>query len=283
MSGWIVRALDQPMDPPQPSSYSAPYLVAGKSDDVIRIFHLGNVPKAPQAIQEVLTTLRTVADVQKVYNYTALNDVVVRGPATQVALAEYLLKAFDVAPGSVTSVPEYSYKPADPRAAMRLSGAPVNEVVRVFYLANMKAPQQLQEILTIIRTVNDIQKIFDYTPLNALAVCASASDMAAVAWEIQSLDIPATAKPAASAGPREFVMSVSYPATQNVVRVFYPPHIATPQGIQETLTLLRTKLYIQKVFNYTALNALVVRGSADMITKAEQLINSQDQLAKATP
>jgi hypothetical protein len=37
------------------------------------------------------------------------------------------------------------------------------------------------------------------------------------------------------------------------------------------------------VFNYSALSALVVRDSADQITKAEQLILAQDQLAQATP
>ncbi len=281
MTAWILQALDQPANPPQPSSYSEPYLVADKSDDVIRIFHLGNVPKAPQAMQEILTTLRTVADVQKVFNYTALNDLVVRGPAAQMALAEYLVKAFDVVPGSVTTAPEFPYKPAT-RPITGANGAPVNEEVRVFYLANMKVPQQIQEILTVLRTVEDIQKIFNYTPLNALAIRASDSDMATAAWVIQSLDIPA--QPAASASPREYTMTgPSFPASSNIIRVFYPPHISTPKGIQETLTLLRTKLSIQKVFNYTALNALVVRGSADQITKAEQLIQAQDQLAKATP
>ena len=280
MTAWIVRALDQPLAPsPSPSVYSEPYLVAGKSDDLIRIFHLGNIPKEPQPLQELLTTLRTVGDIQKVFNYTSLNDLVVRGTASQMALAEYLLKALDVVPGSVTSATEYPYKP--PVIAPR---GPANEVVRVFYLATMEAPRQIQEILTVLRTVNDIQRIFNYTPLNALVVRASDSDMAAVDWVIKSLDLPATAKPDASAGPREYVMTgPGFPASGNIIRVFYPPHISTPKGLQETLTLLRTKLSIQKVFNYSALNALVVRGSADQITKAEQLIQAQDQLAKATP
>lgn len=284
MSTWILSALDQPAQPPQPSSYSASYLVADKSDDVIRVFHLGNVPKAPQAMQEILTVLRTVADVQKVFNYTALNDLVVRGPAAQMALAEYLVKAFDVVPGSVTTAPEFPYKPAT-RPITGANGVPVNEEVRVFYLANIKVPQQIpqqiQEVLTVLRTVVDIQKIYNYTPLNALAIRASDTDMATAAWVIQSLDI--AAKPDASAGPREYVMNGAASPTGNTIRVFYPPHITTPKGIQETLTLLRTKLSIMKVFNYTALSALVVRGSADQITKAEQLIQAQDQLAKATP
>ena len=67
-----------------------------------------------------------------------------------------------------------------------------------------------------------------------------------------------------------------------VMRVFYTRYL-TPQGVQQTLTALRTRLQIQKVFNYSAPAALVVRGSADQITKAEQLIQDSDQQAKATP
>ncbi len=268
MSGWILRQLDQPA-----SSSALQYPVAGKSDDVIRLFHLANLPTAPQVMQEVLTTLRTVADVQKVFNYTPLQDLIMRGPAAQMALAEYLIRALDVAPGSTATNPEFQYQ-----------AATGGQVARVFYLATVKVPQQIQEILTVLRTVVDIQKVFYLTPNSAIAIRCSPGDLATAAWIIQSLDIPANQIPLASAGPREFIMpAAASPLGGIVVRVFYPTHIAIPKGIQETLTMLRTKLSIQRVFNYSALPALVVRGTADQITKAEQLISAQDQLAKATP
>jgi len=274
MSGWIIRQLDQPVtDPPSATASPLQYPVAGKSDDVIRVFHVANLPKTPQVIQELLTTLRTVANDQKAYTYTALQDLIVRGPAAQIALSAYLINALDVAPGSVTTAPEFQDQPV---------GAP-SQVTRVFYLTTTKAPQQIQEILTVLRTVVDVQKIFNSTANNALAIRASAGDMATAAWIIQSLDILPAAKPAPSAGPREFIMPVPPNGIGNSVRVFYLAHINTPKGIQETLTMLRTKLSIQKVFNYSTLPALVVRGTADQITKAEQMINAQDQLAMTTP
>ena len=196
MTGWIMRQLDQPvpadLSVPQPAAGSTQqYLVAGKSDDVIRVFHLTTVvPNTPQEIQEILTVLRTVADVQKVYNYTALADLVVRGPAAQMAFAEYLINSLDVKPGSVTTSAEFPYRsPGEP-----------DTVAKVFYLANASTPQAIQELLTTLRTVADIQKVFNYTPLRALAIRGAASDIAASEWLIQSLDIPAQSK-TATTGP----------------------------------------------------------------------------------
>ena len=282
MSGWIIQQLDQPVTVPTSATASPQqYPIAGKADDVIRVFHLGNIgPTNPQGIQEMLIVLCTVGDVQKVFNYSALSDLVVRGPATQIALSEYLIKSLDVVPGSVTTGQAFQFQ--TPSQGI--------QTARVFYLATMKAPQQIQEILTTLRAVGDIQKVFDFTPLNALAIRGTADDISTSEWIVQSQDINASATPGTSAGVREYIMPKNQPGG-NVIRVFYPAHINTPQETQQTLTAIRTKLQIQKVFNYTvpqlapphnpAWVALTVRGTADQITKAEQLILDQDQLAKA--
>ncbi|HVY95043.1 MAG TPA: hypothetical protein VHA14_19915, partial [Bryobacteraceae bacterium] len=53
MAGWMVRNLDQASPSPDP------YLVAGKSDDQIRMFHLTRAAaSSPQAVQELLTVIR---------------------------------------------------------------------------------------------------------------------------------------------------------------------------------------------------------------------------------
>ena len=45
-------------------------------------------------------------------------------------------------------------------------------VVKVFYLTNVTSQQELQEVVTAIRTVAEIQKIFTYQAQNALIVRA---------------------------------------------------------------------------------------------------------------
>lgn len=274
MTAWIVHELDQPNAQSVSSSPAQQYLVAGQSDDVIRVFHLAHIsPQPPQAMQEALTILRTVADVQKVYNYTALADLVVRGPASQIAVSEYLINSLDVVKGSVTTTAEYQYQ----------APGQGSQVARVFYLAHATTPQSVQEILTVIRTVADIQKIFNFTPLNALAIRGTANDIAVCDFLIQSLDIASAPSTGPSASLREYHMPGNARAGDSFVRVFYPAHIDTQAGIQQTITQLRTDLQIMKVFNRSSPTALVVRGSADQIAKAELLIKDRDQPAKSTP
>jgi type II secretory pathway component GspD/PulD (secretin) len=255
-AGWIIHQLDQPAP-----VTSAQYVMPGKSDDVIRVFHLNHIsPDTPQQIQEILTVLRTVGDIQKVFNDTALSDLVVHGTANQLALVEYILKGVDIAPGTVTiaATPEFHYS----------DRARANDVVRVFYLSHTNTPQQMQEILTTLRVVIDIQKVFNYTALNALTIRGTASDLAASEFIIRSLDLPADAK---AAPPSEFNIPGG-----NVIGVYYTSNFSGKK-LTAAVTLLRDNLQLTKTFMKTTPQTLIYRGTADQIAKAEQLIKQKDQ------
>jgi type II secretory pathway component GspD/PulD (secretin) len=273
MTGWIVHQLDQPipadLSVPQPAPGSnQQYLEAGKSDDVIQVFHLTTVvPKTPQMIQEILTVLRTVVGVQKVYNYTALCDLVLRAPAAQMAFAQYLISSLDVKPGSVTTSAEFQYQP---------SGEPAT-VARVFYLANPTSPQHIQELLTTLRTVVQIQKVFNYTAVEALAIRGTPAELAASEFVIQSLDVPAAPKTGDAANIREFNMPVNGKDSASVIHVYYLAKALTPQQIQEMLGVVRNVLGIQRTFNNSTPPALTVRGSQDQVAKADQLIQQANK------
>ncbi len=274
MAAWLIHELDQPAQVvPSPTDQypvtGGAELTPNAGDDVIRVFFLQHTD-TPQGMQEMMTILRTVANIQKVFSYSAPHGLVVRGRANEIAFAQYLINAIDVVPGSVTSSAEFHYD--SPRLP--------SSVARVFYLANVSTPQQTQEILTVLRTVADIQKVFNATGVKALAICASASDLAVSEWIIKSLDIPLSAKPGPNAAAHEFTMPANA-AVGNIVRVFYPANIKTAQQMQQTLTLLRTKVPVTKVFNYMSLPAIVLRGTSDQVTKSEQLIQEQDRPAIA--
>jgi general secretion pathway protein D len=64
------------------------------------------------------------------------------------------------------------------------------QVVKVFYLSNVTAPQEMQELLTVLRTVVDVQKVFSFTTQNAMVVRAEADTMALVEKLISDLDKP---------------------------------------------------------------------------------------------
>ncbi len=62
------------------------------------------------------------------------------------------------------------------------------QVVRIFYLSNTTGPQEMQELLTVLRTVIDIQKVFSYSSQNAVVVRAEADSMLLVEKIIAGLD-----------------------------------------------------------------------------------------------
>ena len=116
------------------------------------------------------------------------------------------------------------------------------QVVKVFYLSNLTSPQEMQEMLTVLRTVVDVQKVFSFTTQNALIVRAEADTMALVEKLISDLD-----KPRPEVIVDVIVMEVNTTHMRNITAafastglstsaIFAPrPGITTP-GIQNSTT-----------------------------------------------
>jgi general secretion pathway protein D len=116
------------------------------------------------------------------------------------------------------------------------------QVVKVFYLSNVTAPQEMQEMLTVLRTVVDVQKVFSFASQNALIVRAEADTMALVEKLIADLD-----KPRSEVIIDVMVMEVNTTHMRNITAafastglttsaIFAPrPGITTP-GIQSATT-----------------------------------------------
>ncbi len=96
------------------------------------------------------------------------------------------------------------------------------QVVKVFYLSNVTAPQEMQEMLTVLRTVVDVQKVFSFTSQNALIVRAEADTMALVEKLIGDLD---KARPEVIIDV--MVMQVNTTHMQNITAAFAPTGITT--------------------------------------------------------
>jgi general secretion pathway protein D len=140
------------------------------------------------------------------------------------------------------------WKPLSPNAIFVTVDNPqkrrdyAEQVVKVFYLSNLTSPQEMQEILTVLRTVVDVQKVFSYSGQNALVVRADADTMALVEKLISDLD-----KPRSEVIVDVMVMEVSSTYIRNLQAAFAGtgittgvafvprPGITTP-GIQATTT-----------------------------------------------
>ncbi|MGA2133851.1 MAG: hypothetical protein ABSH50_16270 [Bryobacteraceae bacterium] len=187
MANWLVRQLDLPRA--ATSGGVREYRPPTGGDVVVRVLYAKHAP-APQDLQELVTTIRSVADVQRVFVYNALNAVVVRGTNQHISLAAWLMDELD--------------QPADaPAPAPQEYKLPGDDVARVFDLANPQTPEQLQEIVTLIRSVGDIQRLFVCVRRRSIALRATTERVALATWLVNELDRPASAA-TAGAGTHEF-------------------------------------------------------------------------------
>jgi hypothetical protein len=112
----------------------------GQSAD--RTFHFKNLSGPPQ-LAEIVTALRQVAGIPRYSSDEAAGTVTVRGTPEQVELASWLVDLLDVTTGK-PGVHEY---------------AKDGSVARVFYLTNLTKPQSVQELITTLRQVPQLQKL----------------------------------------------------------------------------------------------------------------------------
>ena len=109
------------------------------------------------------------------------------------------------------------------------------QVVKVFYMSNITSPQEMQEMLTVLRTVVDVQKVFNYTAQNALVVRAEADTMALVEKLIADLD-----KPRSEVVVDVMVMTVSSTHIRNITAAFAPNGIKTAAAYGSKATTTTT-------------------------------------------
>ena len=87
LAAWLFPQLDR-SEPTSPV-----YRTPGR-DDVARIFHLANI-QTPQDLREISTSVRTMDAVAMLFALNTTKTIVMRGTASQVSFAEWLINAVD--------------------------------------------------------------------------------------------------------------------------------------------------------------------------------------------
>jgi hypothetical protein len=193
---------------------------------------------------------------------TAQRILTLHGTAAQIALGEWLLNQWE--------------NPSQQPHEYRMSG---DDIVHVFFMVRSGTVQHLQEAATDIRTVADIRRLFTYNAPSAITLRGTAAQIALAEWLVSELDQPANQPPRTPA-PHEYRLSGT---VEDVVRVFYPTHTGTPQGLQEMATDVRTIGNIRRLFTYNGPSALILRGTSAEIALAEWLVNQLDQPVNQPP
>lgn len=255
LAEWLLHQVDLPAKGSFPGVHE--YRLAGGSDDVVRVLYASHA-STMQQVQEIASAVQMLAHFQKGFHgYDKLNALVVRGTDQQVSLAAWVADQLDNPANAADSSP-HEYKVAD------------DDVARVFFLSHAQALQQLGEIGTLIRSVGDVTWVIACSDLHAIVMRNRAERVALAAWLVNELDKPTSGHAIKHGGiPPEFRLTDD---PENLVRVYYLGGGESAEAYQRVIDRVRRAARTYRSFVYTALGALVVRGSAGQLATAEKVI-----------
>lgn len=259
LAEWLFNEMDKPPDEPQPPARE--YRVPGSSDDAVRVFHLANVQN-PQSLQEIVNTIRSLVEVQRIMAVNAQKALTMRGTNGQMAAAEWLIGQLDK-PAGVPDSGTHEFRMKET----------ANPVARVFYPKRAETPQILVEMVNSIRTIAELQRVVVCNGPKAIAIRGTAGQAALAEWLINELDQPAGAGGQVPA-PHEYRVAG---IRDDVVRVFYPARVETPQAMQEVANLVRSTAGVQRLVAFNATRAVALRGTGDQVARVEQLLKEREK------
>jgi hypothetical protein len=255
-AAWILPQLDKTTGDRALHEYRLP------SGDVGRVGFLSDVPTA-QSVPQLITIVRTVADVQKVQILMSNHAIVLRSPEWQAAFAAWIIDQID----------QPVKQKLDPTPREFTVGGPdyrgLGHGARVMFLANITGQKQMQQVLTVLRTVDEVQKVFSYEANHALVFRANDVDLQRAEWLIQQLD--------ATTGHPPGTTTFTAPAGDDVTKEFYLGN-APNEWVQSAVNIIGSELKIKKIFYTTAPANIVARGTTDQIAALTAWMASHNAL-----
>jgi hypothetical protein len=249
-----------------PDSVTQEFRVSNNADDVVRIF-FAPYTATVQQFQEIATTVRTIAEIRRVFTYNTPRALAVRGTADQVAAAAFIVHELDQ-PADAKRTSNREYQMIDPANHGETA-------VQIFYLPYTATIQQFQEVATLVRTIGEIRRVFTYNSNRALIVRGTPAQMALTAWMVNELGNPMS--PGASSP------IYRYPGNdrngEDLVRVFHVINVPTVAAFQKLATQVRTTTQMRRVFTCNEPMALAVRGNEAQLARAEQMLQDDRQIA----
>ncbi len=237
----------------------------GQAPTVERVFHLTHT-ESPRGLQEIVNAIRSIGEVPAGSVDNVARTITVRGTSEQVGLADWLVPQLDLVAGvggNPGNHPQYQ------------SGDAATAVTRVFYLAEIREPRPMQELVNAIRSINELQRVVAVNDARAIVIRGTTEQVTATEWLVAGLDKPAGALTASYTLTGTDRVARMSPA----IRIYYLQNTKTPQAVQEIINAVRSVVEVQRVVAFTTLNSIVLRGSNDQVAVAEWLVNGLDRPA----
>lgn len=213
--------------------------------------------REPQAAQEMITVIRSIGDIREI-RFAPEGTIRVDGTQEQIAVSQWLVAQLDTPDGAA---------PAPPTT--RIFDLPDREgakTVTVLHLTTVTQPQDLQEILTLIRSLCDVKRVFQFTRGKAISLRGTADQAAATEWLIQQLETPGPGRP-------EHFFPPAYPQDHDTaMRLFRLPASTMPDEIQTTIARVRTATGLKRIFCNNERKAIGARGTPEQIAAAAKIL-----------
>ena len=257
IAGWLTAELDK--SGTAPGTRDFPF--NDPRTPLAQIVYLSHVNN-PRDLQEIVNSVRSVTDITRCFPMNQQKAIVMRGSPAQVKAADWLLGELDQPAGPQTSGSPHEY---------RLPAADVGYqerrlVLKVAAVTHLETPQAFQEATNLIRGVADIQRCFPVYSRMVLVIRGSDDQISLANWLLKELDGPG------GQGTKEF--KAGGPGSQ-VTQVAYV-NAPTPQSLLETVDQIRSQTQMQRVFPFNPQRAVALRGTADQLARAQQVIQSRN-------
>jgi hypothetical protein len=265
MAEWLFPQLSKP------AGGTPKYTLPGAPEQMLEVLYPANVT-TNQGLAEMVNTIRTVVEIQRMYACQGAHAIAVRSTAGQAALAEWIANAVDKPAGWQ---PPESGRWVSYDYSASLTHGDTASAVRVFYAAYLDKQQDLAEVLNLTRTVAEVQRMFGVNERKAVVLRAGPAQVALAAWLLNALDKPANWQPPADQNPARYQYQADYPGSKgetDFVRIFYLAPDITQEGLSALANQIRVSVGVQRLFASTVHHAVALRGNASQVTAAEQLV-----------
>ena len=218
----------------------------------------------PEDLDEMATLFRQVTGASSVKVDQTAASIHAWGTLDQMALAAWLQTVLDKPVDAVSSPNRILERPAPGDS---------NDVAVVQYLPAQMRPQDLQEIVTSLRQVTPISRMFYLTERRVLALRGTPADVAAAKWTVDQIrQLPGWGAPETSSlDVRRYTPQTAAP--DDVMVVFIPAHARDSRSVQEISIALRHGVS-KRVF--TPRGGIVFRGTAAEVARAQEIVAAHD-------
>lgn len=210
--------------------------------------------QTPLEMNEAATVIRSVGEIANLTVQHAEKTLTLNGNLAQAELAEWLIARLD----RLSNTPSAALSQVDFRP---VGGS--DAVVRVLYFKSASTVQERNEMATLIRSLIEIPSLFTSQAGGAMVIRGAVSQADAAQWVFEQLDgkIATPADRYRLAGGGDDSIRLFAMANQGTVEQFY-----------RRATEVRTELRIARLYTYTPLRVIAIRGTEELIGRtAERL------------